>query len=72
MSVSSGRRSTMSAGAPRLPAKGRQNDFRRQHGDRRRGWVAIHEDITERVRHEEALFQQATELARTNMRFDTR
>ena len=35
------------------------------------GWVAIHEDITERVRHEEALFQQATELARTNMRFDT-
>jgi diguanylate cyclase (GGDEF)-like protein/PAS domain S-box-containing protein len=35
------------------------------------GWVAIHEDITDRVRHEEALFQQATELARTNMRFDT-
>jgi diguanylate cyclase (GGDEF)-like protein len=34
------------------------------------GWVAIHEDITERVHHEEALFQQATELARTNMRFD--
>jgi diguanylate cyclase (GGDEF)-like protein/PAS domain S-box-containing protein len=34
------------------------------------GWVAIHEDITERVRHEEALFQQATELARTNMRFN--
>jgi len=34
------------------------------------GWVAIHEDITERVCHEEALFQQATELARTNMRFD--
>jgi diguanylate cyclase (GGDEF)-like protein/PAS domain S-box-containing protein len=34
------------------------------------GWVAIHEDITERVRHEEALFQQATELARTNLRFN--
>ncbi len=34
------------------------------------GWVAIHEDITERVHHEEALFQQATDLARTNMRFD--
>ncbi len=35
------------------------------------GWVAIHEDITERVRDEEALFEQATELARTNLRFDT-
>jgi len=35
------------------------------------GWVAVHEDITERVRDEEALFQQATELARTNLRFDT-
>jgi diguanylate cyclase (GGDEF)-like protein/PAS domain S-box-containing protein len=34
------------------------------------GWVAIHEDITERVHHEEATFQQATELARTNMRFN--
>jgi diguanylate cyclase (GGDEF)-like protein/PAS domain S-box-containing protein len=34
------------------------------------GWVGIHEDITDRVHHEEALFQQATELARTNMRFD--
>jgi diguanylate cyclase (GGDEF)-like protein/PAS domain S-box-containing protein len=34
------------------------------------GWVAMHEDITDRVRHEEALFQQATELARTNLRFD--
>ncbi len=34
------------------------------------GWVAIHEDITERTHHEDALFQQATELARTNMRFD--
>jgi diguanylate cyclase (GGDEF)-like protein/PAS domain S-box-containing protein len=34
------------------------------------GWVAIHEDITGRVHHEQALFQQATELARTNMRFN--
>jgi diguanylate cyclase (GGDEF)-like protein/PAS domain S-box-containing protein len=34
------------------------------------GWVAIHEDITDRVHHEQELFQQATELARTNMRFD--
>ena len=34
------------------------------------GWVSTHEDITERVRREEALRQQATELARTNMRFD--
>ena len=34
------------------------------------GWVAMHEDITDRVRHEEAMFQQATELARTNMRFN--
>jgi diguanylate cyclase (GGDEF)-like protein/PAS domain S-box-containing protein len=34
------------------------------------GWVAIHEDITSRAHHEQALFQQATELARTNMRFD--
>jgi diguanylate cyclase (GGDEF)-like protein len=34
------------------------------------GWVAIHEDITDRVHREEALFQQATELARTNMRFN--
>ena len=34
------------------------------------GWVAIHEDITERIRDEEALFKQATELARTNLRFD--
>jgi diguanylate cyclase (GGDEF)-like protein len=35
------------------------------------GWVAIHEDITERIGDEEALFKQATELARTNLRFDT-
>jgi diguanylate cyclase (GGDEF)-like protein len=35
------------------------------------GWVAIHEDITERVGDEEALFNQAAELARTNLRFDT-
>jgi diguanylate cyclase (GGDEF)-like protein/PAS domain S-box-containing protein len=34
------------------------------------GWVAMHEDITDRVRHEEAMFQQATELARTNIRFN--
>ncbi len=34
------------------------------------GWVAIHEDITDRVRHEEALFQQSAELARINVRFD--
>jgi diguanylate cyclase (GGDEF)-like protein/PAS domain S-box-containing protein len=34
------------------------------------GWVAMHEDITDRVRREEAMFQQASELARTNMRFD--
>ena len=35
------------------------------------GWVAIHEDITERVSDEEALFNQAAELARINMRFGT-
>jgi diguanylate cyclase (GGDEF)-like protein/PAS domain S-box-containing protein len=35
------------------------------------GWVAIHEDITERVADEEALFNQAAELARINLRFDT-
>jgi diguanylate cyclase (GGDEF)-like protein len=35
------------------------------------GWVAIHEDITERVGDEEALFNQAAELARINLRFDT-
>ncbi|THD45598.1 MAG: PAS domain S-box protein [Bradyrhizobium sp.] len=34
------------------------------------GWVEIHDDITERVRNEEDLFAQATELARINMRFD--
>jgi diguanylate cyclase (GGDEF)-like protein/PAS domain S-box-containing protein len=34
------------------------------------GWVAMHEDITERVRQQEEVFQQATELARTNMRFN--
>jgi diguanylate cyclase (GGDEF)-like protein/PAS domain S-box-containing protein len=34
------------------------------------GWLGIHEDITERVHHEEALFEQTTELARINMRFD--
>ncbi len=35
------------------------------------GWVAIHEDITERVDGEEALVNQAAELARINLRFDT-
>jgi diguanylate cyclase (GGDEF)-like protein/PAS domain S-box-containing protein len=35
------------------------------------GWVAIHEDITERIGDEEALFNQAAELARINVRFDT-
>ncbi len=34
------------------------------------GWVAIHEDITERIHGEEAMVQQATELARINTRFD--
>jgi diguanylate cyclase (GGDEF)-like protein len=34
------------------------------------GWLAIHEDITERVSDEQALFEQAAELARINMRFD--
>ncbi|MGA2994525.1 bifunctional diguanylate cyclase/phosphodiesterase [Bradyrhizobium sp.] len=34
------------------------------------GWIAIHEDITERVSDEEALFNQAAELARINLRFD--
>jgi diguanylate cyclase (GGDEF)-like protein len=34
------------------------------------GWVGMHEDITERIRGEESMFQQATELARINMQFD--
>ena len=34
------------------------------------GWVGIHEDITERILGEESIFQQATELARTNLRFN--
>ncbi len=34
------------------------------------GWVGIHEDVTERLNHERAIFYQAEELARTNMRFD--
>jgi diguanylate cyclase (GGDEF)-like protein/PAS domain S-box-containing protein len=34
------------------------------------GWIAIHEDITERVSDEEALSNQAAELARINLRFD--
>jgi len=35
------------------------------------GWVSVHEDITKRVSDEEARFQQAAELARINLRFDT-
>ena len=34
------------------------------------GWVGIHEDITERTQREQEIFNQATELARTNMRFN--
>ena len=34
------------------------------------GWIAIHEDITERIGDEEALFNQAAQLARINLRFD--
>ena len=34
------------------------------------GWVATHEDVTERTRQEQNIFRQATELARINMRFD--
>jgi len=34
------------------------------------GWVGIHEDITERIRTEQEIFDQATELARTSMRFE--
>jgi diguanylate cyclase (GGDEF)-like protein/PAS domain S-box-containing protein len=34
------------------------------------GWVAIHEDITERIHNENEIFRQTTELARMNMRFD--
>jgi diguanylate cyclase (GGDEF)-like protein len=34
------------------------------------GWVSTHEDITERTRHEQDVFQQATELERINMQFD--
>ncbi len=34
------------------------------------GWVATHEDITERSRQENAILQQAGELARINMQFD--
>jgi diguanylate cyclase (GGDEF)-like protein len=33
-------------------------------------WVASHEDITEQARTEASVFEQATELARTNMRFE--
>jgi diguanylate cyclase (GGDEF)-like protein len=34
------------------------------------GWVATHEDITERTCQENAVLQQAAELARINMQFD--
>src|SRR5581483_1513179 len=34
------------------------------------GWVATHEDITERKRQENAVLQQAAELARINLQFD--
>jgi diguanylate cyclase (GGDEF)-like protein len=34
------------------------------------GWVGIHEDITDRIYREQEIFDQATELARTNMRFE--
>jgi diguanylate cyclase (GGDEF)-like protein/PAS domain S-box-containing protein len=35
------------------------------------GWVATHEDITERMHAEASLLQQSAELARINMQFDT-
>jgi diguanylate cyclase (GGDEF)-like protein/PAS domain S-box-containing protein len=34
------------------------------------GWVATHEDITERTRQEKAILQQANELSRINVQFD--
>ncbi|THD55671.1 MAG: EAL domain-containing protein [Bradyrhizobium sp.] len=34
------------------------------------GWVATHEDTTERLRRETDIFRQATELSRINMQFD--
>ncbi len=34
------------------------------------GWVGIHEDITDQVLREAEIFQQATDLAQINMRFD--
>jgi diguanylate cyclase (GGDEF)-like protein len=34
------------------------------------GWVATHEDITDRSRQEKAILQQSRELARINMQFD--
>ena len=34
------------------------------------GWVATHEDITERSRQESAILQQSSELSRINMQFD--
>ena len=34
------------------------------------GWVATHEDITERTRQEQEVLEQSAELARINMQFD--
>ena len=34
------------------------------------GWVATHEDITDRSRQEKAILEQSRELARINMQFD--
>jgi diguanylate cyclase (GGDEF)-like protein/PAS domain S-box-containing protein len=34
------------------------------------GWVATHEDITERTQQENAILQQASDLARINVQFD--
>jgi diguanylate cyclase (GGDEF)-like protein/PAS domain S-box-containing protein len=34
------------------------------------GWVATHEDITERTQQENAILQQANDLARINVQFD--
>ena len=34
------------------------------------GWLTVHEDITDRIAKEKAIFDQAVELARLNSRFD--
>jgi PAS domain S-box-containing protein len=34
------------------------------------GWVSTHDDVTDQIRAEASLFQQATDFARTNMRFE--